>query len=78
MFCFRTAPGSVEHTALLNNMRVYIIPDWLIDVSRYLVENPNQERSNALRAKTAQFMARFGQVNSGNQSKLDSVSGKAD
>jgi len=71
---FRTGPGYVEFTALLNNMRVYLILDWLMDVNKYLLENPNQERCDSLRAKTAQLMARFSQVHSGEQRKLDSVS----
>ena len=66
----------MEFTALLNNMRVYLILDWLQDVSKYLLENPDQERCDHLRAKTAQLMARFGQVNSGEHRKLDSVSRK--
>ena len=70
----RTGPGYVEFTALLNNMRVYLIVDWMTDMTRYLLENPNQGRCDSLRAKTAQLMHRFGHVDSGNQQKMDSVS----
>ena len=56
-------------------MRVYLILDWLADMSKYLVDNPDQERCDALRAKTQQLMNQFDQVQSGNQQrKLDSVS----
>jgi len=65
----------MELTILLNNMKVYVILDWLLAVKKYLVENPNQSRCNSLRARTAQLMAEYDQVDSGNQTKLDNVRG---
>ncbi|XP_076807510.1 intermembrane lipid transfer protein VPS13D-like [Clavelina lepadiformis] len=68
----RSGPGLMEFTALLNNMRVYVIIDWLLAMNKYIIQNPDQNRCDSLRSKTAQLMHKHRQVDSGNQRNVDS------
>ncbi|XP_076824042.1 intermembrane lipid transfer protein VPS13D-like isoform X2 [Clavelina lepadiformis] len=70
----RNGPGFMELTTLLNNMRVYVIIDWLLAMNKYLMQNPDQKIWNSLKAKTVQLMKKYGQIEFENQRGLDSSS----
>ena len=64
-FYVRLGPSFAESTALLNNMRIYLVLGWMKRVRDYLVENPDQKRYDEFRCLTAQLMTTYKQTDVG-------------
>ncbi|XP_077970761.1 intermembrane lipid transfer protein VPS13D-like isoform X2 [Styela clava] len=70
---FREGPDFLYFTALLVEMRVYIIADWLSDVYRYIIVNPAQEWCDSLRAKAAELLDKYDQVVPGQEQQKEAA-----
>lgn len=57
-------------TALLVEMRVYLIMDWLSDVYKYIIVNPDQPWCDSLRAKASELLDKYGQVVPGQEQEV--------